>query len=96
MKLNIYYDPEGDFLEIGLGEPKPGYHEELGDGITVRKEKGTNRIIGYTIMSLSKRGIWNKDFPMEVVYSDQLSLEDVQKILEKHSSDKIGTGLNKL
>ncbi len=37
--LHLYYDEEGDFLELQVGEPREGYFEEIEKGIFERKDK---------------------------------------------------------
>ena len=32
-KLNLYYDEEGDFLELHIGEYTEGYFRNLGKGV---------------------------------------------------------------
>ncbi len=54
-KLNLYYDEEGDFLELQIGEYGEGYFMNLGEGIFKRIDKKTNRITGIAIMGFRKR-----------------------------------------
>ena len=54
-KLNIYYDEEGDFIEVSFGEPKPSYGEYKGDDTFEMRDRETNEIIGYTFHNVSKR-----------------------------------------
>jgi uncharacterized protein YuzE len=54
-KLNIYYDEEGDFLEIGIDDPQEGTFQNLGDGIFERVNKNTGEIMGLAITSFKKR-----------------------------------------
>ena len=53
--LNIYYDEEGDFLEINLGKMAKGFFREIGDGIAERIDEKTGRITGIAILSFNKR-----------------------------------------
>ena len=49
-KLSIYYDEEGDFLELWLGEPpKEGYSKNLGEGIFEHVEEKTEETKGFAI-----------------------------------------------
>ena len=53
---NIYYDEEGDFLEITFVDPpKESYCEKLEPGVFVRKNEEDNQIIGIGILSFKKR-----------------------------------------
>ncbi len=54
-KLNLYYDEEGDFLEIQMGDIKDGSFNNLGEGIFERVDKKTNEITGIAIQSFRKR-----------------------------------------
>ena len=43
--MRIYYDEEGDFLEIGIGQPpKKEYTEEIESGIFITKDEKTDEI----------------------------------------------------
>ncbi|MEO8458402.1 MAG: DUF2283 domain-containing protein [Chloroflexota bacterium] len=60
-KVNIYYDPEGDFLEVTF-ERKPGYMEDTDDErVMVRVDEDGNSI-GLSIINVSKL----KGLPFEV------------------------------
>ena len=37
--MRIYYDEEGDYLEIFIGGPKPNYGEDISAGVTVFKDE---------------------------------------------------------
>ena len=71
---NIYYDTEGDFLEILFGEPSDCYANEIDKGIFVRKDKKTDEIKSIGILGFKKRTIMlkailkkmNLDFPLEI------------------------------
>ena len=52
----IYYDEEGDFLEITIGEPpKKEYSDEIEEGVFITKDEDTNEIKGIGILSFKKR-----------------------------------------
>ena len=54
-QMSIYYDEEGDYLDIFIGEPKANYGEEVAEGITVFKDEKTEEIIGIGILNFKKR-----------------------------------------
>jgi len=54
-KLHIHYDAEGDFLELRFGEPTPSYDEYLGDDTFERRDKKTDRVLGYAFYNVKKR-----------------------------------------
>jgi len=53
--MNIYYDEEGDFLEITLGKSKEGYAEEIDEGVFIRKDEETNEVLGIGILNFKKK-----------------------------------------
>lgn len=54
-QLNIYYDNEGDLLEIRMGNPTSAYYEEIKDGVFERIDEKTGKIRGFAIFSFRKR-----------------------------------------
>ncbi|MEK6826391.1 MAG: DUF2283 domain-containing protein [Nanoarchaeota archaeon] len=53
---DIYYDEEGDFLEITFGiPPKKEYSDEVEPGVFVTKDEDTEEIKGIGILSFKKR-----------------------------------------
>ena len=53
-EMSIYYDEEGDYLEIFIGEPRANYGEEVAEGITFFKDEKTDEIIGIGIINFRK------------------------------------------
>ncbi|MFH1649504.1 MAG: DUF2283 domain-containing protein [Candidatus Woesearchaeota archaeon] len=41
-QLRVYYDGEGDFLEISTGEPREGNATEVEPGVFVRRDESSN------------------------------------------------------
>jgi len=54
-KMSIYYDEEGDYLEIFIEDSSPTYGEELGDDITLLKNEVTGEVVGVGILNFKKR-----------------------------------------
>ncbi len=53
---DIYYDEEGDFLEITFGIPaKEEYADEIEEGIFITKDEGTQEVKGIGILAFKKR-----------------------------------------
>ncbi|RJQ16892.1 DUF2283 domain-containing protein [Candidatus Woesearchaeota archaeon] len=52
--LNLYYDEEGDFLEIHIGNYGKGTFKNLGNGIFERIDENNN-ITGIAVMGFKKR-----------------------------------------
>ncbi|MEK6936220.1 MAG: hypothetical protein AABW67_05510 [Nanoarchaeota archaeon] len=53
--LNIYYDEEGDFLEITNGDISNCYFDNFGNGIFQILDKETKEVKGISIHSFKKR-----------------------------------------
>jgi len=74
---NIYYDEEGDFLELILGEP-PGREgsDEVESGVFVTKNLDTDEIYSIGILGFKKKyqllkvilKKLNIDFPLTIGY----------------------------
>jgi len=54
-ELNMYYDEEGDFLEMNMGDYTEGYFKNLGKGIFERIDKKTGKTTGIAIAGFKKR-----------------------------------------
>ena len=53
--MNIYYDEEGDFLEIFFGDPTECYAEEPEQGVFVRKDEQSDEVKSIGIIGFKKR-----------------------------------------
>jgi len=72
---SIYYDEEGDFLEITFSEPPEiEYTNEIEEGVFITRNETTNEVYSVGILSFKKRiGIlkrilskFNKKLPKEI------------------------------
>ena len=54
-KMNIYYDEEGDFLEITAGEINNCYFDNLGNGTFRIIDKSTKEVKGIAIFNFKAR-----------------------------------------
>ena len=54
-KMSIYYDEEGDYLEIFIEGSSPTYGEEIGDDVTLFKKEGTDEVVGVGILNFKER-----------------------------------------
>ena len=52
--MNIYYDEEGDYLEIFI-KKAPNYGEEITSGITIYKDEETDDAIGIGILNFRQK-----------------------------------------
>ena len=53
-EMNIYYNEEGDYLEIFI-KKAPNYGEELSSGITLFKDEETDEVIGIGILNFRQK-----------------------------------------
>ena len=54
----IYYDKEGDFLEVTFGEPPEiEYTDEIEEGVFITRNEATNEVYSIGILSFKKR-VW--------------------------------------
>lgn len=75
--MRVYYDEEGDFLEISVGKPSKCYASELGQGVFLRMDEKTEEIKSIGILGFKKRTKDLKDIkldiPVEVNFSPVVS-----------------------
>ncbi|MBI2542418.1 hypothetical protein HYV80_06955 [Candidatus Woesearchaeota archaeon] len=71
-ELNLYYDEEGDFLELNIGGYTEGHFKNLGEGFFQRIDKKTNKITGIAIHGFRKRTQGLKDVKMSLPVKIQL------------------------
>lgn len=72
--MRIYYDEEGDYLTIFIGDSKPNYGEDMSDGVTIFKNQETDEVIGIGILNFKNKTKALKDIrlnlPFEVNFSE--------------------------
>jgi len=75
---DIYYDKEGDFLEVSFGEPaSEGTTEEIEQGVFITRNIDTKRITNVGILNFKKRtqllkkilNRFNLQLPLEITFS---------------------------
>ena len=71
--MNIYYDKEGDFLEIGLDNKRKGYFIDVGEGISKRVDEKTGKVTGIAILSFKKRTKHLKDIKISLPVKLEMS-----------------------
>jgi len=72
-KLTVYYDAEGDFLELNIGKPAEGYFRNLGKGVFERVDKKSKKVTGVAIMGFRKRTAGLKDVKISLPVDMQIS-----------------------
>lgn len=60
-KMKVWYDPEGDFIEV-MFEKKEGYFKETASDQIMEKVDMEGKVIGFSILKVSSI----KDHPLEV------------------------------
>lgn len=74
----VYYDEEGDFLEVSFGAPpETEYTEDIESGIFITKDEETNEVKSIGILDFKKRteilkrilNSVNKKLPIEISIS---------------------------
>lgn len=67
-QISIYYDEQGDFLELNIGKPRQGFSRDIGKDIFERIDKKTGKIIGFGIINFKKRFSKQKNvtFPLDI------------------------------
>ena len=71
-KTRLYYDEEGDFLEISVGEPTECYAKEIKPGVFVRIDNKTGEIKSISILDFRSRTKTREiefDIPIEFDFS---------------------------
>ena len=54
-RLTFLFDREADILYLSVGKPRPALSKEVGDDIVVRVDPKSHRVVGCTILNLTKR-----------------------------------------
>ncbi len=53
-KMHVYYDKEGDYLEVRFGEPTESTYEKIGPDTFVRIDKKTREVKGFAVYNFRK------------------------------------------
>jgi len=61
-KIDIYYDEEGDFLEITIANPpEESYCEDIDEDVFIRRDEKTREVIGIGILNFKEHSKDLKD-----------------------------------
>jgi len=60
-RVRIWYDAEGDYLEV-IFDPKPGYFRETGSDQVMAKVDEDGNVLGFSVLRVSTLG----EKPLEV------------------------------
>ena len=73
-KMTLHYDQESDYLQIFIEGSSPTYGQEVGEDITVFRNKDTGEVVGVGILNFKKRtksfDNLKLDLPLNVNFSD--------------------------
>ena len=64
--MRVYYDEEGDFLEISVGKPTNCYSSEIKPGVYLRIDEKTEEIKSVGILGFKKRSKKLIDLKLEL------------------------------
>ena len=75
--MRVYYDEEGDFLEISVGNPTKCYASEVQPGVFLRIDEKSEDVKSVGILGFKKRAKdledIKLDIPVEVNFSTLIS-----------------------
>ncbi len=60
-KVKLWFDPEGDYLEVSFSDA-PGYMLETKSDAVMQRVDEEGRVIGFSVLGVSK---FQKDHPLE-------------------------------
>jgi len=72
--MNIYYDEEGDFLEISSGDISNCYFDNLGNGVFKIIDKETKEVKGIAIFSFKTRTKNLEDIKLSLPFKFNISV----------------------
>ncbi|MBI2043314.1 DUF2283 domain-containing protein [Candidatus Pacearchaeota archaeon] len=73
-KMSIYYDEEGDYLEIFIEGQSPTYGEDIGDDITLFKKEENNEVVGVGILNFKERAKSLNDIKLNLPFNVNFSM----------------------
>lgn len=65
-QMRVYYDEEGDFLEISIGKPVRCHAAEISSGVFLRKDEKTEEVKSIGILGFRKRSKPLTDIELEL------------------------------
>lgn len=71
--MYLYYDEEGDFLEINVGKYTQGYFRDIGEGVAERIDEKTGMVTGIAIHGFRKRTKGLKELAVSLPFKVELS-----------------------
>ena len=71
-QINVAYDKDADVLYLSEGRPRKAICQMLSDGIVVRKDPKTSKVIGFTILDFISH--FSKPRPRSLPFSGHFSV----------------------
>lgn len=69
-KIKVFFDKEGNTLDVWFEEPREVVCEETGEEVILKKDPKTHKVIGFEKLNfVPGRAADIKDLPVEVVIS---------------------------
>lgn len=72
-KTRIYYDDEGDYLEIFIENSSPTYGEDIEDDITLFKKESDDVVVGIGILNFRERTKSLKEIKLDLPFNINFS-----------------------
>ena len=72
-QMSIYYDEEGDYLEVFVERQSPTYGEEIEDDLTLSKREDNDEVAGIGIMNFRKRSKSLSDIKLSLPFKINFS-----------------------
>lgn len=74
--MRVYYDDEGDFLEISIGKPTKSIATEIERGVFIRKDEKTKEVKSIGILGFKKRSKDLQEIKLKLPIKISLTLEE--------------------
>ncbi len=68
-KVRVFFDKEGNTLEVWFEEPRKVICEETGEELILKKDPTTKKVIGFEKLNFLSSKASDKDLPVEIVIS---------------------------
>ena len=53
-EITVWFDKEGDYLEVTFGQPRRGYFKEIRDDVLQRIDSKTGETLGFAFINFGK------------------------------------------
>ncbi|MBI5392378.1 DUF2283 domain-containing protein [Candidatus Woesearchaeota archaeon] len=68
-KIRVMFDKQGNTLDVWFEEPREAICEETGNGVILKKDFKTGKVIGFEKLNILSNLKEQKDLPVEVIMS---------------------------